>query len=66
MRRAIPNDPAKFQSNMSAHKGSSKRKRQEDGSGKPAKKKALSPPTGNVRVEYLENNEALGPLLGMR
>ncbi|KAF2676761.1 DNA-directed RNA polymeras-like protein I 49 kDa polypeptide [Lentithecium fluviatile CBS 122367] len=50
---------------MSGHKGTSekKRKRREEGGERPAKKKAIAPPTGNVRVEYLENNDVLGPML---
>jgi hypothetical protein len=51
---------------MSAPKSDKKRKRQEEGGERPVKKKALAPPTGSVRVEYLENNDVLGPLLGRR
>lgn len=46
--------------------GEKKRKRQEDGSERPAKKNAASLPKGNVRVEYVDNTDALGPVLGMR
>jgi DNA-directed RNA polymerase I subunit RPA49 len=43
-----------------------KRKRHEGGGERPSKKSAAAQPTGTVRVEFLENKEALGPVLGTR
>lgn len=43
-----------------------KRKRHEDGGGRPKKKAAISAsPWGNVRVEFVDDPGALGPVLGM-
>lgn len=44
-----------------------KRKRREDGSERPKKKKALAPGAGRetVQVEVLDNSDGLGPVLGV-
>jgi DNA-directed RNA polymerase I subunit RPA49 len=42
-----------------------KRKRQEQGGERPPKKAAIAPVQGNVKVEYIENDEILGPIIGM-
>jgi DNA-directed RNA polymerase I subunit RPA49 len=44
--------------------GEKKRKRTEDGAGRPSKKAAVAPSLGNVRVEHVENKNILGPVLG--
>ena len=42
-----------------------KRKRQEQGGERPTKKAAIAPGQGNVKVEYVDNDEVLGPIVGM-
>lgn len=42
-----------------------KRKRHGENGERPKKKAAIAP-SGNVKVEVLENKEVLGPLLGMQ
>lgn len=42
-----------------------KRKRQEQGGERPSKKAAIAPAQGNVKVEYIDNDEMLGPIVGM-
>jgi DNA-directed RNA polymerase I subunit RPA49 len=42
-----------------------KRKRQDDGGERTSKKKAIAPPTGIVKVDHVDNDDALGPILGM-
>lgn len=42
-----------------------KRKRNGESDSRPTKKAAIAP-QGTVKVELLENKDALGPLLGMR
>ncbi|KAF2446126.1 DNA-directed RNA polymeras-like protein I 49 kDa polypeptide [Karstenula rhodostoma CBS 690.94] len=40
-----------------------KRKRQEQGGERPSKKPAIAPVQGNVKVEYVDNDEMLGPII---
>ncbi|KAF9734129.1 hypothetical protein PMIN03_008576 [Paraphaeosphaeria minitans] len=40
-----------------------KRKRQEQGGERPSKKAAIAPVQGNVQVEYVDNDEMLGPII---
>ncbi|KAJ4353864.1 DNA-directed RNA polymerase I subunit rpa49 [Didymosphaeria variabile] len=40
-----------------------KRKRQEQGGDRPSKKTAIAPAQGNVKVEYIDNDEVLGPII---
>ncbi|KAF2715213.1 hypothetical protein K504DRAFT_421776 [Pleomassaria siparia CBS 279.74] len=40
-----------------------KRKRQEDGAGRPAKKASIGKPLGTVRVQHIENKGTVGPVL---
>ncbi|KAF1957358.1 RNA polymerase I associated factor, A49-like protein [Byssothecium circinans] len=42
-----------------------KRKRQEEGSERPSKKKNVAPPSGTVQVKYVRNDDALGPVLAI-
>lgn len=42
-----------------------KRKRQEQGGERPSKKAAIAPVQGNVEVEYIDNDEMLGPIIGV-
>jgi DNA-directed RNA polymerase I subunit RPA49 len=43
-----------------------KRKRHDDGAERPSKKPAVaSAPGGTVRVEFVDNKNGLGPILGM-
>ena len=41
-----------------------KRKRQEQNGERPAKKAALASAEGNVKVDYLENDDVPGPIIG--
>lgn len=41
-----------------------KRKRQEQNGERPAKKAAIAPAEGNVKVDYLENDDVPGPIIG--
>jgi DNA-directed RNA polymerase I subunit RPA49 len=43
-----------------------KRKRNDDGVERPAKKPAVSEAKGTVRVEFVDSKSGLGPILGMR
>lgn len=55
-------NPSSQYSKMSSEK---KRKRQEQGGERPSKKAAIAPAQGNVKVEYIDNDEMLGPIVGM-
>jgi DNA-directed RNA polymerase I subunit RPA49 len=44
--------------------GEKKRKRAEDGAGRPSKKPSVEKSLGRVRVEHIENKNIVGPVLG--
>ena len=46
--------------------GEKKRKRQDNGDGRPPKKTAVAKSLGTTRVEHVKNTGAVGPVLGMR
>jgi hypothetical protein len=41
-----------------------KRKRQDNGIERPKKKAAVAQPSGTVRVEFVDNKDVVGPVLG--
>ncbi|KAF2012469.1 RNA polymerase I associated factor, A49-like protein [Aaosphaeria arxii CBS 175.79] len=43
--------------------GSEKRKRQDELVNRPKKKSSTGPPTGNIKVQFVQNSDVLGPVL---
>lgn len=43
-----------------------KRKRQEQNGERPTKKAAIAPAEGNVKVEYINNDDVPGPIIGIK
>jgi DNA-directed RNA polymerase I subunit RPA49 len=51
---------------MQANMSEKKRKRREDGGERPSKKTTIAPPSGRVRLDFVDNEDVLGPVLGMK